>query len=134
HRESLARTYDRAAAADRRPGTGTTRRRAIVLHGYSAANRGDGLLVELALDIVRDALGGGVEITVAANRPDSVEGMGVRILDSGLRRTGYRASYLRALRRLDGFDLVVGVGGGYLRFGHVVESLKAGLIHGPQLF
>lgn len=133
HRESLARTYDRAAAADRRPGAGTTRRRAIILHGYSAANRGDGLLVELALDIVREALGDDVEITVAANHPDSFQGMGVRVLDSGLRRTGYRRTYLRALRRLHEFDLVVGVGGGYLRFGHVVESLKAGLIHGPQL-
>ena len=133
HRESLARTYDRASTADRRLPTGSSRRRAIILHGYSAANRGDGLLVELALDIVREALGEDVEITVAANHPDSFDGMGVRVLDSGLRRTGYRRTYLRALRRLHEFDLVVGVGGGYLRFGHVVESLKAGLIHGPQL-
>lgn len=134
HRQSLARTYDRAAGSTQRPGAGSTRRRALILHGYSAANRGDGLLVELALEIVRDALGEDVEITVAANHPDSFQDMGVRVLDSGLRRTGYRRTYLRALRRLHEYDLVVGVGGGYLRFGHVVEALKAGLIHGPQLF
>ncbi|PFG33185.1 polysaccharide pyruvyl transferase family protein [Sanguibacter antarcticus] len=134
HRESLARTYDQAVSAARRPGTPGRPRRAIILHGYSAANRGDGLLVELALDIVRSALGEDVEITVAANHPDSFHGMGVRVLDSGLRRTGYRRAYLKTLRHLGDFDLVVGVGGGYLRFGHLVESLKAGLIHGPQLF
>lgn len=38
------------------------------------------------------------------------------------------------LRGLGEYDLVVGVGGGYLRAGHPREALVTALAHGPQLW
>lgn len=110
-----------------------TPKQVLLLHGYSAENRGDGLLVELATRIVRDACGADVAITLFANHPETFRGRGLRVVDSGLRRTGYQREYLRELSRLHTYDLVVGVGGGYLRFGRPVAAAKALLIHIPQL-
>lgn len=107
--------------------------RCLVLHGYSARNRGDGLLVEHAIEIARATFGDDVEITLVANHPKTFEHLGVRVIDSGLRRHGFSRQYLAELLRLGAYDLVLGVGGAYLRFGRAVESLKAGVVHGPQL-
>jgi polysaccharide pyruvyl transferase WcaK-like protein len=107
--------------------------RAIILHGYSAANLGDGLLIDEAVRLIREALGASTDITILANHPASFEGSGLRVIDSGLSRRGYGRDYLSTLRRLGAYDLVVGVGGGYLRFGHPTEAAKAFLVHGPQL-
>jgi polysaccharide pyruvyl transferase WcaK-like protein len=107
--------------------------RVIVLHAYSAANKGDGLLVEEAIGIVREALGTEVEITLVSSHPASFEYLGLRTVCSQPTRRGYQRDYLRLLRSLDHADLVVAVGGGYLRAGHPMEFAKAALVHGPQL-
>lgn len=106
----------------------------LILHAYSAKNRGDGLLVEEALELVRESLGHDATITMCASHPRSFDHIaGVKVVDSGLHRSGYDREYLRTLRDIKRFDLVVGVGGGYLRAGYPLELLKTALIHGPQL-
>lgn len=104
-----------------------------LLHAYSAENRGDGLLVELAVAAVEDALGPDAEITVFAHYPSSFHRLGLATVGSAPTTRGYRRTYLSALARLDRFDLVVAVGGGYLRFGSVSAAAKAALVHLPQL-
>lgn len=108
--------------------------RVLVLHAYSAANRGDGLLVDETIRLVRDALGPGVEVTVCASWPETFAYLGVRVLSARPTLAGYDRQYVRALRAMGSYDLVVGVGGGYLRAGHLREALKAALVHGPQLY
>lgn len=106
----------------------------LILHGYSAENRGDGLLVEEAITLIHDSLGQGAQITLCASHPESFKHLqNVKIVDSGLRRHGYSFDYIRTLFRVRRFDLVVGVGGGYLRAGYPLELLKTAIIHGPQL-
>ena len=103
-----------------------------ILHAYSARNRGDGLLVEQAIEVVRDALGD-CEFTIAASDPGSFSHIDARFVGSRPGRRGYGRAYLAFLRSLGTYDLVVGVGGGYLRAGYPLESLKMGLVMGPQL-
>ncbi|SNT30343.1 Polysaccharide pyruvyl transferase family protein WcaK [Rhodococcoides kyotonense] len=105
-----------------------------MLHGYSAKNAGDGLLVDETLAVVRTAFGDAVEITIAASHPETFAGIDARVVDSSPSATGYAAPYRRLLRELDDADLVVAVGGGYLRAGYAVETLKTALVHGPQLW
>ena len=106
----------------------------LILHGYSAKNRGDGLLVEEALQLIHDSLGEGVNVTLCASHPSSFGHLrDVKIVDSGLRRRGYDLGYIRTLGAIRRFDLVVGVGGGYMRAGYPLEFIKTTLIHGPQL-
>ncbi|WP_305092745.1 polysaccharide pyruvyl transferase family protein [Prescottella sp. R16] len=104
-----------------------------LLHGYSAENAGDGLLVEESIEIVREALGPDVDCTLAASHPETFGHLGIRVVDSAPSRRGYDREYLRLLSTLDRFDLVVGVGGGYLRAGYLQEAAKMALVHGPQL-
>ncbi|MDI9915075.1 polysaccharide pyruvyl transferase family protein [Rhodococcus sp. IEGM 1379] len=106
----------------------------LILHGYSADNAGDGLLVHETISLVRDALGENSAITVAASHPETFSELDARIVDSSICRTGYRRAYIGLLRSLDQFDVVIGVGGGYLRAGYPIEMLKTLLIHGPQLW
>lgn len=106
----------------------------LILHGYSADNAGDGLLVHEAIALIRDALGENTVLTVAASHPETFGGLGVRVVDSGIGRKGYGREYIRLLRSLEQFDVVIGVGGGYLRAGYLIETLKTLLIHGPQLW
>lgn len=111
-------------------------RRVALLHAYSPLNAGDGLLVEQAVGLIHEALGEDVHIDVFASRPDGfaqaaapgIEAVGTR---PGL--LGYSRDYLRRLTHLNGYDLVVGVGGGYLRFGRPLEAVKTWLVHMPQL-
>ncbi|OZE84924.1 polysaccharide pyruvyl transferase family protein [Rhodococcus sp. 15-649-1-2] len=105
----------------------------LVLHAYSANNAGDGLLVHETLALIADAVGAEAQITIAASHPETFRGLDSRIVDSKPGKTGYSREYRQLLRSLDRFDLVVGVGGGYLRAGHASEMLKAAVIHGPQL-
>ncbi|OZC70063.1 hypothetical protein CH306_05790 [Rhodococcus sp. 15-725-2-2b] len=104
-----------------------------VLHCYSAKNAGDGLLVDETLSLIRDAFGSTVKIVMAASHPMTFDNLDVEIVDSGVSWSGYSSKYLRFLRSLDSFDLVVAVGGGYLRGGFLVETVKTVLVHGPQL-
>lgn len=106
----------------------------LILHGYSADNAGDGLLVDEAVAIVREAVGVDAAITVLAGYPESFGYLDVeRVVSSKPTRRGWSAEYLSILRAIDSFDLVVGVGGGYLRAGHTLEAVKMLLSHGPQL-
>ncbi|MEO5832610.1 MAG: polysaccharide pyruvyl transferase family protein, partial [Nakamurella sp.] len=107
----------------------------LILHAYSAENAGDGLLVDHAVAIVREAVGVDAAITVVAGYPESFSYLDVeRVVSSKPTRRGYCAEYLSILRAIDSFDLVVGVGGGYLRAGHTLEAVKMLLSHGPQLW
>lgn len=108
--------------------------RVLVLHAYSADNLGDGLLVRESLDLIRQACGESVEVTVAASHPKTFVDIDAHVVDSQPRRFGYHAEYLRTLRGVREFDLVVGVGGGYMRAGTPLEATKSLLVHGPQLW
>lgn len=106
----------------------------VVLHGYSADNIGDGMLVTEALDILSTAFPSDVlDITLCASHPDTFDLPGVNVLSSMPTLLGYDRKYRKALRELDSADLVLGVGGGYLRAGTCIEYLKTALVHGPQV-
>lgn len=105
----------------------------LLLHAYSAANAGDGLLVDESIELIREALGTSVRFTVCASHVESFQHLDASVVSSALTPRGYSREYLRILRNMDEFDLAVGVGGGYLRAGGIVEGLKSSLIHGPQL-
>lgn len=107
--------------------------RAVILHGYSARNRGDGLLVEETVALISEALGPDTEISLVASDPDSFTDLPVTRYCSRPTAQGWQARYLRELTRLHTYDLIVGVGGGYLRAGQVAEALKCALVMGPQL-
>lgn len=108
--------------------------RVLILHAYSADNAGDGLLVQETLELVREALGEPTEITMLASRPNSFSHLPVRVHNSVPSMRGYDRAHLRVLRSIDTYDLVVGVGGGYLRTGTPKEAAKTILVQGPQLW
>ncbi|GEK21486.1 polysaccharide pyruvyl transferase family protein [Cellulomonas xylanilytica] len=105
----------------------------FVLHAYSALNAGDGLLVDECLDILHEAFGSDLDLTIAASDTESFAYTGARLLCSKPTRRGYQRAYLSELFRLRDYDMVIAVGGGYQRAGHPLELAKAGLVHGPQL-
>lgn len=107
--------------------------RVLLLHAYSADNAGDGLLVRASIDLLHEALGESPEITILASRPESFADLGNPVYPAVPTRRGYDAGFLRTLRTINEFDLVIGVGGGYLRAGSPMEAAKALLVHGPQL-
>jgi polysaccharide pyruvyl transferase WcaK-like protein len=107
--------------------------RVLIIHAYSSDNAGDGLLVEDSIRIARKALGSDAEITVLASHPRSFSALDATVLDSGLHWFGYSPIYLSTLFRIRYFDRVIAVGGGYLRAGTCLETIKTALIHGPQL-
>lgn len=109
-----------------------TRRGVLILHAYSAENAGDGLLVRETITLVREALGP-VPITLLASHPETFEGLGVSVLSTRPTFSGLSRHTRSVLNRIDEFDLAIAVGGGYLRAGTPVETLKTALIHGPQL-
>jgi len=110
----------------------STSPRVLILHAYSADNAGDGLLVRETLDLIEQALGA-ADVTLLASRPESFSFLGVRTLPTVPTLRGWNPQTLRVLRSMDQFDLVVGVGGGYLRAGTVMEAAKSILVMGPQL-
>lgn len=106
--------------------------RVTILHGYSAENAGDGLLIEEAVELVREAFGEATEIVVFMRYPASIDDPGFRVVCSRWRsRTAW--TYVRELATLSDSDLVMAVGGGYLRFGRALESVKTSFAHLPQL-
>lgn len=109
-------------------------KRVLIAHGYSAKNSGDGLLVHESIDLIQEAFGKEVELTVLASYPESFSHLGLNVVGTKPSSRGYRKEYLRLLRsKFHDFDLVVGVGGGYLRAGNCIELLKTSLVMGPQL-
>jgi hypothetical protein len=92
------------------------------------------LLVTETIELIREALGPDTEITLLASWPETFIGLPVtRILPTVPTWRGWDDRTRDVLKRLDDFDLVVAVGGGYLRTGTAIETIKTMLVHGPQL-
>ncbi len=111
----------------------TDRMKVLLLHAYSAANGGDALLAHEAIRLAEEYAGGEADITMAASDPASFADWGVRVVNSRPGLRGWDQEYRQVLASIDDFQLVIGVGGGYLRFGRPIEALKTALVHGPQL-
>jgi polysaccharide pyruvyl transferase WcaK-like protein len=117
-----------------------------VLHAYSRANAGDGLLVDLTVERLARQGVGRDELVLVALAPETFPeiphrrpaGSAGRALDGrALRGIGHGAALLRS-RRLGRGPLaecsaLVAVGGGYLRTPDAVSSLGTALNHLPQL-
>lgn len=110
-------------------GPADAQHRALVIHAYSAENVGDGLLVELTVDLINQALPD-TAINVVANEADTFKDPSVtqwrpigfpRLTSNPLiKRVGFiltiatgAAPEIRRLAR--DADVIVAVGGGYLR-------------------
>jgi polysaccharide pyruvyl transferase WcaK-like protein len=106
----------------------------LVSHAYSADNAGDGLLVDETIALVREALGSDVSITLLAARPETFRYLDIPVYPTVPTARGYDRRLRETLRSIDSFDMVVAVGGGYLRAGTLIEAIKAILTHGPQLW
>lgn len=106
----------------------------LLLHAYSASNSGDGLLVKESIDLLQESFQNKCEITIAALHPETFAGRPEAVVDASLGWYGHRSEMKTLLKNLSEFGLVVGVGGGYLRFGRPIESLKTLVAHGKQLF
>lgn len=115
----------------------------IILNAYSAANSGDGLLVQLAIEVVRRNFGE-VNITVVAADATSFSDLkGVELFDApvmsaqGGRRIKdallLRKSYSSLKTLIRSADLLVAVGGGYMRSKSIAEHIKLILGHKQQL-
>jgi polysaccharide pyruvyl transferase WcaK-like protein len=119
-----------------------------LLHAYSSRNAGDGLLVDLSIDLLREAFGPTVRVSIVAadpaSFPDYPDVQPAPVLaDTGVSRVmsalgsvlpismNPAMSKLRDL--LHRVDLIVGVGGGYLRARHTVEALKLKAGHLSQM-
>lgn len=104
-----------------------------LLHGYSARNLGDGLLVREAVEVIHAALGESVEITLVALDPASFDVNVHHRISARPSMRGFDSRYLATLCRFGTFDCVVGVGGGYLRGRRGRELAKTAIVHAPQL-
>ncbi|WP_082697106.1 polysaccharide pyruvyl transferase family protein [Kocuria rosea] len=105
----------------------------LIAHAYSAENRGDGLLVEETVNMVRQAYGPETEFAVVASYPQSFAHLGFPMYNSRPSRLGYDLKYLQLLlSRAKEYDAIVSVGGGFLRGKTWIEATKTILVHGPQ--
>ncbi|GMA30387.1 polysaccharide pyruvyl transferase family protein [Litorihabitans aurantiacus] len=113
----------------------------LLVHAYSPRNTGDGLLVDLARDVVHQAVPDAQIVCVALDAgafgtSDVVQwSPAAQVTDP--RRAVLLAGVLgphRALRAaFADADLIVAVGGGYLRASTVGEGVKSFLAHVSQL-
>jgi polysaccharide pyruvyl transferase WcaK-like protein len=117
------------------------RPRVVLIHAYSRANSGDGLLVDESADLVREAFPG-ASIDLVALAPDTFpEFPGALHPLYGRRSANLKAIARAATGRvhpavqdaLDHADLAIAVGGGYLRADTVRGFVKTSLAHLPQL-
>ncbi|WP_081005126.1 polysaccharide pyruvyl transferase family protein [Rhodococcus rhodochrous] len=104
----------------------------LISHGYSAKNLGDGLLVEETINLARAAWHS-ADITLLASDPNSFAGVDVRTVSSKPGAFTELIEYVRILSSIRRYDVVLAVGGGYLRSRSLNELLKMALVHGPQL-
>jgi polysaccharide pyruvyl transferase WcaK-like protein len=110
-----------------------------LLHAYSSRNSGDGLLVDLSVDLLKRAFGNTTSVSIVAAAPGSFAQYGQVypapvLASSGISRVSGAASALLPVERnsrlrellslIAGADVVVGVGGGYLRARNWTEALK----------
>jgi polysaccharide pyruvyl transferase WcaK-like protein len=124
--------------------------RVLLLNAYSAGNHGDKLLVDVAIELISEAFGDQTVVTVCCTNPESYSYLppahsavsayrgrrrkamalsaAAALLSGG--RVGLSRKFVDAAREA---DLVISVGGAYLRGGHLVELVKSTLVHGPQL-
>jgi polysaccharide pyruvyl transferase WcaK-like protein len=108
-------------------------KRILLLHVYSGANKGDGLLVREAISLIKQTHDLAV-IDIIAIHPDSFSGVEVnKVIPVFSRPPIWSIEFLRTLRRIKTYDIVFGVGGGYLRARTISESIKFALAHLPQL-
>lgn len=120
----------------------------VLLHAYSSKNSGDGLLVDLSIKLLKSAFGDTTRVSIIAADPDSFPQYGSVypapvLADTGLARLagatglvlpiGRNRRVRELLRILKSADLVVGVGGGYLRARNWKEVLKAEAGHLLQM-
>ncbi|MCC8394822.1 polysaccharide pyruvyl transferase family protein [Paraburkholderia sp. MMS20-SJTR3] len=113
--------------------------RVVLLQAYSSKNSGDALLVDLSVALLKRAFGDATEVAIVAADPASFAGYpnvypAPVLAQSGLARVGGALgglfagglySRMRELsQRLASADVVVGVGGGYLRARNLSEALK----------
>ncbi|MBP0624942.1 polysaccharide pyruvyl transferase family protein [Cupriavidus consociatus] len=118
-----------------------------LLHAYSRKNSGDGLLVDLSVKMLREALGDKIRITVVAADPHSFSSYHDVVHAPVLAQNGFGrvaaalgvvlnipiAPTRKLYRLLEEVDLIVGVGGGYLRARNNAEAAKLALGHFVQL-
>lgn len=117
----------------------------LLLHAYSPRNSGDGLLVDLARDVVTASLGP-ADIKVIASDADAFESPEFEQWEAPLvgrtpfisRRLSMLATGLlgptnKIRRLLDEADLIVAVGGGYLRGGALGPAVKSWGAHYGQV-
>lgn len=115
----------------------------VISHAYSARNSGDGLLVDETVALVKEALGAHLEVTLLALDPESFPQYRTLHPATGEGATPERLQFLKqalsmrphpSVRRLmESADLVVAVGGGYLRASSATEYVKVALAHLPQM-
>lgn len=112
----------------------------LLIHCYSRNNAGDGLLVDLAIDLLRDAGARSEEITILALDAPSFTDSVRAVQLPWAQRSPLKAirglsptRVSRVTRLFHDAQLIVAVGGGYMRFGNPKESLKTSLAHLPQL-
>ncbi|MFB9124514.1 polysaccharide pyruvyl transferase family protein [Paraburkholderia dipogonis] len=111
----------------------------VLLHAYSANNSGDGLLVDLSVELLKQAFGDTTRVSIIAADPASFPQYSdvypaPVLAEHGMARIGGVASVVlpignngrtrELLRLLKTADVVVGVGGGYLRARNCMEILK----------
>ena len=106
--------------------------RVVILHAYSAYNRGDGLLVDAALRFVREACGGSLSIALIAREPGTFQGQGAEAL-GGPTRIRFIPELPKLWRAIRRSDLVIGVGGGYARGPKPMPLLKFLVGHSWQM-
>jgi polysaccharide pyruvyl transferase WcaK-like protein len=119
----------------------------IVLHAYSRKNSGDGLLVDLTAEVIKEAGLGKIDKIIALDKESFTEfenGYEPQIIKANLFNKGLFA--LKAVLNIffandlyenylppKSKEPVFAVGGGYMRGRTFLESIKTFLAQGPQL-
>lgn len=111
----------------------------VLLHAYSSRNSGDGLLVDLSVDLLKQAFGEMTRVSIIAADPASFPKYpdvypAPVLAEHGVARMcgaagvmlpiGRNGRTRELLKILATADVVVGVGGGYLRARDCIEVLK----------
>jgi polysaccharide pyruvyl transferase WcaK-like protein len=125
----------------------------LLQQAYSRKNSGDGLLVDLTCALLTDAFGDELEIEVLANDSESfsdlklvsqVQCVDVNFVARTIGSLKVMLYYFLALMRFSKFsymskecessDLIVGVGGGYMRGKGFLDSVKSFINNTSQLY